>query len=109
MERFYLADEKHESLKHPGTVVEHKDVLQFEFKRPGVHGGPPYHFDSRATEEHVRSYPEAFKEFKKAHPKWVSRWEWVEKKFAPKAVVAEESAAVEEVVQEKPKKSKKDK
>lgn len=61
MDGFYLADEKHKTVR--GDVVEHKGVLYFRLGRAG--------FDGKATKEHVKGYPIHFQEFKDANPGFV--------------------------------------
>lgn len=58
---FYLADEKHKSIT--GAVVELKGLLYFKQDRSG--------YDGKATKDHVKQNPDAFKEFKKLHPDYV--------------------------------------
>lgn len=70
---------------------------------------PATEFDNKATEEHVKLYPDAYKEFKKANPEFKLKWAELDFEVAVvKAVevveVLPEPAVVEEVIEEvKPK------
>lgn len=61
MEKFYLADEKHRSVK--GEIVDLKGLLYFKQDRSGYEG--------KATKDHLKEYPRAFEEFRKLNPDYV--------------------------------------
>lgn len=96
MVKFYLADEKHMTIK--GDVVELNGVLYFTQDKSG--------FEGKATKDHVKQYPGQFEEFVKAHPEYVLPASFSDATIGD-AVSTAQVAPVAPVVEEPAKKSKK--
>ncbi len=92
MQEFYLADEKHKSIK--GDIVELKGLLYFRQSKSG--------YDGKATKDQVSQYPGEYESFRKANPDYVLPDSLKELAIGAPEVTPQPEKVVAPVVAEKP-------
>lgn len=105
--KFYLKDYE-EEYGQKGLTRKVVNALFFSLQLPARSGSDVLatDFDNKASAEHVRTYHDAYTQFKKANPSYVLQWPELDVEIVPEPIP--ELEAVSAHVEEKLEKAKQD-